>query len=301
MAAHTAIKTVLATAAAVSPSAVHLTLTAGSVLVTADISFDTILEAASGVSRLYNGVLSDAASLETALNARFTADGLGLTTTVQELRSAPQAVGLRPSPPLPPQPPTTPAPAPSSAVGLGGVISGRIVGAVAGMLVVLLILLGAGGVANCLWHHRELAMRRRDATVDIVVLEGPAFRLDIEAAHRKDSEDVGSPPHVPFTPAVFTPRELAQTQDILAEGRMAALGHALGTNQMIISSRTMSARAMSARQLPARPVSARQLSARQSHGQLSLSARTEGFRAKASRKSRESTPRKLHAPPPRRV
>lgn len=93
-AAQTAIKTVLAAEADVATSAVSLTLTAGSVMVNADVFFGTQAGAASGASRLSTGVVASATSLETALNAQFAADGLGVTTTVQELLAAPQAVAV---------------------------------------------------------------------------------------------------------------------------------------------------------------------------------------------------------------
>ena len=70
-AAQTAIKTVLATESDVSTSAVSLTLTAGSVLVAADIFFGTEAGASTAAARLSTGVLADATSLEAAVNAQF--------------------------------------------------------------------------------------------------------------------------------------------------------------------------------------------------------------------------------------
>ena len=89
-AAQTAIKSVLATASDVSTSAVRLTLTPGSVLITADIFFATQTGASFAATELSTGVAADATSLETAINAAFAADGLGITTTVQRIQSAPQ-------------------------------------------------------------------------------------------------------------------------------------------------------------------------------------------------------------------
>ena len=61
-------------------------------LVAAVISFGTQGGATFGASRLSTGVLADAASLQTAVNAQFEADGLGVTTTVHAIRAAPEAV-----------------------------------------------------------------------------------------------------------------------------------------------------------------------------------------------------------------
>ena len=103
-AARASIKTILAAESDVSTNAVSLTLIAGSVLVNADIYFGTQAGATYAASALSTGVLADATTLQATLNARFAADGLGITTTVQELRSAPQAVVQGPSPPPPPPP-----------------------------------------------------------------------------------------------------------------------------------------------------------------------------------------------------
>ena len=113
VAAQTAIKTVLANAAEVSTSAVSLTLTAGSVIVTADIFFGTQEGANFAASRMSASVFLDGQALETALNAKFAAEGLGVTTSVQRLLAFPQAVVVAPSPP--PLPPPLP-PAPTSGV-----------------------------------------------------------------------------------------------------------------------------------------------------------------------------------------
>ena len=122
-AAQTSIKTILATESGVSTNAVSLTLTAGSVLVNADIYFGTQAGATFAASMLSTGALADATSLQTTLNARFAADGLGITTAVQELRSAPQAVveGSPLPPPLTPHvpPPPRPSPLPTAPPPLG--------------------------------------------------------------------------------------------------------------------------------------------------------------------------------------
>ena len=98
-ASQTAIKTVLATPSDVSTSAVSLTLIPGSVVVIADIFFGTQSGATFGASQLSSGVMADRASLETAINSQFTADGIGMTTTVQSLLVPPQYVVVAPSPP----------------------------------------------------------------------------------------------------------------------------------------------------------------------------------------------------------
>ena len=122
VAAQTAIKTVLAAEAEVSTAAVSLTLTAGSVIVYADIYFGTETSATATACVLSQGVLANGASLETAINAQFAAAGLGQTTTVNAILAAPQ---VAPSPSLPPPA----APLPSSATGLlipaiaGGVVA----------------------------------------------------------------------------------------------------------------------------------------------------------------------------------
>ena len=115
-AAQTAIKTALAAEADVSTSAISLTIIAGSVLVDADVFFGTETGASAAATRLSAGVLADAASLQTALNTQFAAMGLGLTTTVQELRVGPQAISSLPPPSSPPPPPgpTPPEPSPPS-------------------------------------------------------------------------------------------------------------------------------------------------------------------------------------------
>ena len=95
-AAKTSIKTVLATEADVSTSAVSLTLAAGSVIVNADIFFATQAGADSASPRLWTGVLANATALQTAVNAQFAADGLGITSTVLELQAAPETASNMP-------------------------------------------------------------------------------------------------------------------------------------------------------------------------------------------------------------
>ena len=127
VAAQTAIKTVLAAEAEVSTSAVQLTLNAGSVIVHADIFLRTEASAIVTASVLSSGVLADAASLETAINAQFAADSLSHTATVRAILAAPLVAPSPPSPPPAAPPPA--APLPSSDVGLivaaiaGGVIA----------------------------------------------------------------------------------------------------------------------------------------------------------------------------------
>ena len=139
-AARASIKTILAAESDVSTNAVSLTLIAGSVLVNADIYFGTQAGATYAASALSTGVLADATTLQATLNARFAADGLGITTTVQELRSAPQAVVQGPSP-SPSQPPidvtSFSVEAPSDSSGMGIVFGAGVGGAVIGLLVLL--------------------------------------------------------------------------------------------------------------------------------------------------------------------
>ena len=152
LAAQTAIQTVLANAAEVTTSAVSLTLTAGSVIVTADIFFGTQEGANFAASRMSASVFLDGAALETALNAKFAADGLGVTTSVQRLLAFPQAVVVAPSPP--PLPPPLP-PAPTSGGG-GMAIIGAAAGVVVAVLILVLVLLKAKGHAARPSQEQEL-------------------------------------------------------------------------------------------------------------------------------------------------
>ena len=90
-AAQTSIKAAIAADAGVSTSAVNLTLTAGSVIVAADIFVASQAEADAKVTKLAAGVLKDAAALETALTAQFVKDGVATTALKVEALTAPQA------------------------------------------------------------------------------------------------------------------------------------------------------------------------------------------------------------------
>ena len=91
-AAQVSIKTVLAKEADVSMSAVTLTLTAGSVIVQADIVLATAEGANFAASQLSAGVLASSETLETALNTQFKADGVDATASVQAIVDAPEVV-----------------------------------------------------------------------------------------------------------------------------------------------------------------------------------------------------------------
>ena len=91
-AAQVSIKTVLAKEADVSMSAVTLTLTAGSVVVQADIVLSTAEGATFAASQLSAGVLASSETLETALNTQFKADGVEATASVQAIVDAPEVL-----------------------------------------------------------------------------------------------------------------------------------------------------------------------------------------------------------------
>ena len=91
-AAQVSIKTVLAKEAGVSMSAVTLMLTAGSVVVQADIVLSTAEGATFAASQLSAGVLASSEALETALNTQFEADGVEATASVQAIVDAPEVV-----------------------------------------------------------------------------------------------------------------------------------------------------------------------------------------------------------------
>ena len=91
-AAQVSIKTVLAKEADVSMSAVTLMLTAGSVVVQADIVLSTAEGATFAASQLSAGVLASSEALETALNTQFEADGVEATASVQAIVDAPEVV-----------------------------------------------------------------------------------------------------------------------------------------------------------------------------------------------------------------
>ena len=123
------IKAVLAANAGVSTSAVTLTISAGSVVVSSDIFFATETGASVGASALSRGVLADAASLETAISDQLAADGLGdddISITVAAISTPPQAVvEVAATPPSSP-PPIAPTRA-GSGSGAGGIIGAVVV------------------------------------------------------------------------------------------------------------------------------------------------------------------------------
>ena len=94
-AAQVSIKTVLAKEADVSMSAVTLTLTAGSVVVQADIVLATAEGATFAASQLSAGVLASSEALETALNTQFKADGVDATASVEVIMDAPEVISTR--------------------------------------------------------------------------------------------------------------------------------------------------------------------------------------------------------------
>ena len=89
------IRTVLAKEAGVSMSAVTLTLTAGSVVVQADIVLATAEGATFAASQLSAGVLASSEALETALNTQFKADGVDATASVEVIMDAPEVISTR--------------------------------------------------------------------------------------------------------------------------------------------------------------------------------------------------------------
>ena len=82
-----ALKAVLAAGAGVSPSAVSLTLSPGSVIVTAEVLFKVAAAATAAVSALSGpgGLFQHAGNLESALKTKFQADGLDTTVTVEHI------------------------------------------------------------------------------------------------------------------------------------------------------------------------------------------------------------------------
>ena len=129
------IKQVLATAAGVAVSAVALTLTAGSVIVTATIEVDDASMAASTASALSTGILASASALETALQDQFAADGLSTAVTVAAIVNAPSVE------------------APSEELAAAGAGS-NVAGIVVGVIFSLLLLIG-GGVGFVWWRRRR--------------------------------------------------------------------------------------------------------------------------------------------------
>ena len=82
----------LATAAGVNASAVTLTVSAGSVVVTSEIIYESSAAAATGVSAMASGVLASASALQTALSTQFAADGIsGALLTVEAITAPPTA------------------------------------------------------------------------------------------------------------------------------------------------------------------------------------------------------------------
>ncbi|EOD21320.1 hypothetical protein EMIHUDRAFT_241367 [Emiliania huxleyi CCMP1516] len=80
-----AIKAVLAAGAGVSPSAVSLTFSPGSVVVSAKILFKVSAAADAAVIALSDGILADATKLQEALNDQFAEDGIDTDVTVSRL------------------------------------------------------------------------------------------------------------------------------------------------------------------------------------------------------------------------
>ena len=99
-AAQESIKAVLAADAGVSTSAVRLTLTAGSVLVAVEIFVASQAAADQASTTLVTGVVSDSASLQTALQQQFEADGLNTSVVVEEITSAPTTTTEGGPPPI---------------------------------------------------------------------------------------------------------------------------------------------------------------------------------------------------------
>ena len=95
--AQASIKAVLAAGAGVSTSMVTLTLTAGSVVVTAEIFVASAAAAETAANDLSTGVLSDAASLEAALTTQFQADGVDTSVlAVEQITEAPAVASAAP-------------------------------------------------------------------------------------------------------------------------------------------------------------------------------------------------------------
>ena len=91
-AAEESIKIVIANEAGASPSDVLIRITAGSVVVAAEIFVADQTAATSTANSLAAGALKDASSLETALKMQFDADGVNTTTlTVEAITAGPSA------------------------------------------------------------------------------------------------------------------------------------------------------------------------------------------------------------------
>ena len=89
-AAQPSMQTVLAREADTSIDAVYLTLTAGSVIVEAELYFGTAAGATFAASQLLAGIFASSAALETALNIQFEEDLVGVTASVQQILVAPE-------------------------------------------------------------------------------------------------------------------------------------------------------------------------------------------------------------------
>ena len=95
-------RAVLATAAGVNASAVTLTVSAGSVVVTSEIIYESPAAATVSVSAMASGVLASASALQTALSTQFAADGIsGASLTVEAIMAPPTFTVIAPSPPTP--------------------------------------------------------------------------------------------------------------------------------------------------------------------------------------------------------
>ena len=136
------IQKVIATDAGVAPSDVTLTLTAGSVIVTASIAVADQSTATSMASSLADGALADPSTLQTALQTQFTTDGLSsATVTVEAITTGPVGQGI-----------------PTSGSEDGGSNAGLIGGIVGGCSVPLLMLI--------LWKGGAFKKKGASAKVD---------------------------------------------------------------------------------------------------------------------------------------
>ena len=89
-AAQPSMQTVLAREADTPIDAVYLALTAGSVIVEAELYFGTAAGATFAASQLLAGIFASSAALETALNIQFEEDLVGVTASVQQILVAPE-------------------------------------------------------------------------------------------------------------------------------------------------------------------------------------------------------------------
>ena len=95
--AQPSMQTVLAREADTSTDAVYLTLTAGSVIVEAELYFGTSDGATFAASQLLAGIFASPSALETALNIQFEQDLVGVTASVQQILVAPEYDAAEPS------------------------------------------------------------------------------------------------------------------------------------------------------------------------------------------------------------